>query len=81
MMRDTVFCRIGDNADSSAVAAAVGRRVAKVQSCVPGFRLVSGPQFDGDRVATFLEVEGVGDYATALCRQPRHHDGSGHQGR
>jgi len=29
---------------------------------VPGYRLVNGPVFDGDRVSIFLEVEGLGDY-------------------
>ena len=29
---------------------------------MPGYRLVNGPVFDGNRVSVFLEVEGLGDY-------------------
>ena len=28
----------------------------------PGYRLVNGPDFDGNRVAVFMEVAGLGDY-------------------
>jgi acetaldehyde/propanal dehydrogenase len=36
--------------------------VAEVQKYVPGYRLVNGPVFDGKKVATFMEVAGLGDY-------------------
>jgi acetaldehyde/propanal dehydrogenase len=36
--------------------------IAEVQTYVPGYRLVNGPVYDGRRVSTFLEVEGLGDY-------------------
>jgi acetaldehyde/propanal dehydrogenase len=29
---------------------------------VPGYRLVNGPVIDGDRVTTYLQVEGLGDF-------------------
>ena len=29
---------------------------------VPGYALKNGPVFDGRRVTTFVEVEGLGDY-------------------
>ena len=29
---------------------------------MPGYRLVNGPAFDGNRVSVFLEVMGLGDY-------------------
>ena len=29
---------------------------------MPGYRLVNGPVFDGNRVSIFMEVEGLGDY-------------------
>jgi acetaldehyde/propanal dehydrogenase len=29
---------------------------------VPGYKLVNGPVFDGNKVAIYLEVEGLGDY-------------------
>jgi acetaldehyde/propanal dehydrogenase len=36
--------------------------VREVQRYVPGYRLKNGPVFDGRRVTTFVEVEGLGDY-------------------
>ena len=36
--------------------------VAEVQKYVPGYRLKNGPVFDGNRVTTYMEVEGLGDY-------------------
>ena len=37
-------------------------KVSQGQKYVPGYRLVNGPVFDGNRVSVFLEVEGLGDY-------------------
>ncbi|EHR51000.1 acetaldehyde dehydrogenase (acetylating) [Saccharomonospora marina XMU15] len=70
IMRDTVFCAIGPDADRDAVAESVHRMVSDVQTYVPGYRLTADPQFDDPRpewngmarVAVFLEVEGNGDY-------------------
>ena len=36
--------------------------IAEVQKYVPGYQLVNGPVFDGNRVSVFMEVEGLGDY-------------------
>jgi len=36
--------------------------LAEVQKYVPGYRVMNGPVFDGNRVTTFLQVEGLGDY-------------------
>lgn len=33
-----------------------------MQKYVPGYQLVNGPVFDGQRVSVFMEVEGLGDY-------------------
>jgi acetaldehyde dehydrogenase len=70
IMRDTVFCALGEDADRDAIAASIHERVAEVQRYVPGYRLRSDPQFDDPselwngfgRVAVFLEVTGNGDY-------------------
>jgi acetaldehyde dehydrogenase len=70
IMRDTVFCAIGPDADQHAISESIHRMVADVQQYVPGYRLRSDPQFDepnpswqgNGRVAVFLEVRGNGDY-------------------
>ena len=62
VMRDTVFCSVPDDADQAQIVASVEDMVAQVQTYVPGYRLLSEPQFDDGRVAIFLEVEGAGDY-------------------
>ena len=62
IMRDTVYCSLPPGADRDAIARSVGEMVADVQEYVPGYRLLTEPQFDGDRVAVLLEVEGAGDF-------------------
>jgi hypothetical protein len=48
--------------------------IADVQKYVPGYKLVNGPVFDGNRVSVFMEVEGLGDLPAEICWQPGHHD-------
>ena len=70
IMRDTVFCAIGPDADTDAISESIHRMVEQVQRYVPGYQLRSDPQFDdpnpawhgNGRVAVFLEVKGNGDY-------------------
>jgi acetaldehyde/propanal dehydrogenase len=65
IMRDTVHCLIDPAAgepDQAAITASVHAMLAEVQQYVPGYRLVNGPVFDGQRVSVYLEVEGLGDY-------------------
>src|SRR5689334_2446707 len=70
IMRDTVFCMIGADADRAAIAASIHEMAAEVQQYVPGYTLRAEPQFDepranwGDhaRVTVLLEVKGNGDY-------------------
>jgi acetaldehyde dehydrogenase len=70
IMRDTVFCMIGADADRAAIAASIHEMAADVQQYVPGYTLRAEPQFDepratwGDhaRVTVLLEVKGNGDY-------------------
>ena len=47
--------------------------IKEVQKYVPGYRLVNGLVFDGNRVSVFLEVEG-GRLPAQVRRQPGHHD-------
>ena len=75
IMRDTIFCEIGEDADHDAIAKSIRDVVAEVQTYVPGYRLLNEPQFDqpsvvnGGRhvVTTFVEVEGAGDYLPAYA--------------
>jgi acetaldehyde dehydrogenase len=70
IMRDTVFCAVGPDADRSAITRSIHAMVAAVQEYVPGYTLRAEPQFDdpqeswdgNGRVAIFLEVKGNGDY-------------------
>jgi acetaldehyde dehydrogenase len=62
IMRDTVFCAIGPDADVAEIERSVHRMVADVARYVPGYRLVNAPQFDDGRVAIFLEISGAGDF-------------------
>lgn len=70
VMRDTIFCAIGPDADTSAVADSIEAMAADVARYVPGYRLLQKPQFDppsaatagSTRVAIFVEVEGMGEF-------------------
>lgn len=67
IMRDTIFCSLPADADHDKVARSIHDMVVDVQAYVPGYRLRGEPQFDTfddgtGRVATFVEVEGAGDF-------------------
>jgi acetaldehyde dehydrogenase len=70
VMRDTIFCAIAQDADAGRIAASIVDMVAEVARYVPGYRLVTEPQFDPPspatgrqaRVAIFVEVAGAGDF-------------------
>ena len=62
IMRDTVHCLTETEPDQAAITASIHAMIKEVQKYVPGYRLVNGPVFDGNRVSVFLEVEGLGDY-------------------
>ncbi len=62
IMRDTVHCITEDTPDQVAITASIHAMIKEVQKYVPGYRLVNGPVFDGNRVSVFLEVTGLGDY-------------------
>ena len=62
IMRDTVHCLTEGEPDQAAITASIHAMMAEVQKYVPGYKLVNGPVFDGNRVSVFLEVEGLGDY-------------------
>ncbi|WP_174910120.1 acetaldehyde dehydrogenase (acetylating) [Burkholderia diffusa] len=62
IMRDTVHCLTETAPDEARIVESVHAMIADVQRYVPGYRLVNGPVFDGNRVSVYLEVEGLGDY-------------------
>ncbi|WP_371868647.1 acetaldehyde dehydrogenase (acetylating) [Pseudoduganella ginsengisoli] len=62
IMRDTVHCLVQGEPQVEAITASIHAMIREVQHYVPGYRLVNGPIFDGQRVSVFLEVEGLGDY-------------------
>ena len=62
IMRDTVHCLTEDEPDQDAITKSIHDMIAEVQKYVPGYKLVNGPVFDGNRVSIFMEVEGLGDY-------------------
>lgn len=62
IMRDTVHCLTATEPDQKAITESIHNMLARVQKYVPGYRLVNGPVFDGNRVSVYLEIEGLGDY-------------------
>ena len=62
IMRNTVYCEVEGTPDRDAITTAVHAMITEVQHYVPGYKLVNGPDFDGNRVAVFLEVAGLGDF-------------------
>jgi acetaldehyde/propanal dehydrogenase len=62
IMRDTVHCLTETEPDQEKITASIHDMIREVQKYVPGYKLVNGPVFDGNRVSVFLEVEGLGDY-------------------
>jgi len=62
IMRNTINCLTDNTPDESAIIDSVLSMIEQVQIYVPGFKLVNGPVFDGNRVSVFMEVAGLGDY-------------------
>lgn len=62
MMRDTIHCLTKDEPEQEKITQSVQNMVKEVQKYVPGYKLVNGPVFDGNKVSIFMEVEGLGDF-------------------
>ena len=62
IMRDTVHCLTETAPDQARITDSIHSMIAEVQKYVPGYRLVNGPVFDGNRVSVYLEVQGLGDF-------------------
>ncbi|MDX8029303.1 acetaldehyde dehydrogenase (acetylating) [Lentzea sp. BCCO 10_0856] len=67
IMRDTIFCAIPEDADPDPITDSIARMETDIRSYVPGFRLLSEPQFDAGRVSIFVEVAGAGDFLPAYA--------------
>jgi acetaldehyde/propanal dehydrogenase len=62
IMRDTIHCLTETEPNREKITESVHTMMKEVQKYVPGYKLVNGPVFDGNRVSVFMEVEGLGDY-------------------
>ncbi|MGH7297340.1 MAG: acetaldehyde dehydrogenase (acetylating) [Polyangiaceae bacterium] len=62
LMRDTIHCLTEGEPDVEGITRSVHAMIREVQRYVPGYTLKNGPVFDGRRVSTFVEVQGLGDY-------------------
>lgn len=62
IMRNTIYCEVEGTPDRAAITQSVLAMIAEVQNYVPGYKLVNGPDYDGNLVAVFMEVAGLGDY-------------------
>jgi len=62
IMRDTVHCLTETTPDQARITESIHAMIKEVQKYVPGYKLVNGPVFDGNRVSVFMEVMGLGDF-------------------
>jgi acetaldehyde/propanal dehydrogenase len=61
IMRNTISCLTDDEPDH-VITESILQMIKEVQKYVPGYRLVNGPIYDGNKVQVFMEVAGLGDY-------------------
>jgi len=61
-MRNTIHCLTDEEPDQESITTSIHEMIAEVQQYVPGYRLVNGPIFEGNKVSVFMEVIGLGDY-------------------
>ena len=62
IMRNTIYCMTDDEPDQKRITESLMEMIGKVEQYVPGYRLVNGPVFEGNKVGVFMEVAGLGDY-------------------
>jgi len=61
-MRNTIYCLTEGEPKKKEIKESVLAMIAEVQKYVPGYKLINGPDFDGNKVSVFMEVAGLGDY-------------------
>lgn len=62
IMRDTIHCLTESEPQQDKITESILAMIKEVQKYVPGYRLKTGPIFDGNRVTVSMEVEGLGDF-------------------
>ena len=62
IMRNTIYCMTDDEPDQKRITESLMEMIGKVEQYVPGYKLVNGPVFEGNKVGVFMEVAGLGDY-------------------
>jgi acetaldehyde/propanal dehydrogenase len=62
IMRDTIHCLTEGEPQQDKITESIHAMIKEVQKYVPGYRLKTGPIFDGNRVTVSMEVEGLGDF-------------------
>ncbi|POP54480.1 acetaldehyde dehydrogenase (acetylating) [Zhongshania marina] len=62
IMRNTISCVTDAEPDKEKITESVMAMIGEVQKYVPGYKLVNGPVFEGNKVVVFMEVAGLGDY-------------------
>ena len=62
IMRNTIYCLTEDEPDHVRITESILNMIGEVQKYVPGYRLVNGPIYEGNKVSVFMEVAGLGDY-------------------
>lgn len=62
IMRNTIYCLTEDEPNQERITASLMEMIEAVQHYVPGYKLVNGPVFEGNKVGVFMEVAGLGDY-------------------
>lgn len=62
IMRNTIYCLTEEEPDQERITVSLMEMIEAVQRYVPGYKLVNGPVFEGNKVGVFMEVAGLGDY-------------------
>jgi acetaldehyde/propanal dehydrogenase len=62
IMRNTIYCLTADEPDHVRITESILQMIGEVQKYVPGYKLVNGPIYEGNKVSVFMEVAGLGDY-------------------
>ena len=62
IMRNTIYCLTEEEPYQERITASLMEMIEAVQRYVPGYKLVNGPVFEGNKVGVFMEVAGLGDY-------------------